>query len=447
VSTTPQPVLRSKTKVDTRDAKPKVRAPKTELSKSAKLLSRPGTLDKKSGGSIEGGRKRKSLTPKSGDRISSGSRATKAASAARKDVRSTETLKRSRDRTANKTTVVGNSDKSLRSDARGTGDKRHRRGGRSSKVRYEERQHVVKHVSRHEHVYRDRHHRIRHRIIWPRYHFPLYYSWGPSWTFRYVYPYYHRKYLFVSLGGYWPVGYRYVRYYWYPCHSYDWYGYYPVAREVQGDTYNYYTYNSYTDGGTSAGYSQSAEPLTYVDENTFADVREKLAGQAQEPEAQTMADVYFDEAVKAFESGDYDTAADKFAEAMGLAPDDMVLPFAYVQTLFANKRYLSAAEVLRETLVKVSPEEEGVFYPRGLYPEEDTLFEQIDLLADKMGLYGFDPDLQLLLGYQLLGIGELEEATGLLQQASLNSTNAASATILLDLLEKIKTETDENVEQ
>jgi tetratricopeptide (TPR) repeat protein len=252
-----------------------------------------------------------------------------------------------------------------------------------------------------------------------------------------VYPYYHRKYLFVSLGGYWPYHYNYLRYYWYPSHAYDWYGYQPIASEVQGDTYNYYTYNYYEDGTASTDY-----PLTTVDENTFADVREKLAAQAESPDAQTLADTYFEEAVKAFEAGNYSKAADKFAEAMTLAPDDMVLPFAYVQAMFADKKYLRAADILRDALAKIPAEEEGIFYPRGLYAEEETLFEQIDELAEAVPLRGFDPDLQLLLGYQLLGVGSIEEAAEPLQQARLNPANAASAQILLDLLEKIETETN-----
>ena len=260
-----------------------------------------------------------------------------------------------------------------------------------------------------------------------------------------MYPYHHRKYLFVSLGGYWPVHYRYMRYYWYPSHAYDWYGYQPIAREVQGDTYNYYTYNYYGDGATDS--ALTTQDLTTVDENTFADVRAKLAAQAEAPDAQTLADTYFEEAVKAFEAGDYSTAADKFAEATDLAPDDKILPFAHVQALFADKKYLHAAVVLREALAKVPAEEEGVFYPRGLYPEEDTLFEQIDQLAEAVPLRGFDPDLQLLLGYQLLGVGSIEEAAEPLQQASLNPANATSAKILLDLLEKIETETNKSIDQ
>jgi len=262
---------------------------------------------------------------------------------------------------------------------------------------------------------------------------------------RYVYPYYHRRYVFVSLGGYWPSHYRYTRYYWYPSHFYDWCGYSPVAREVQSDTYNYYTYNYYYDDtGATTDSTQPAQLLSTVDENTFADVRAKLAAQAEAPDVQTLADTYFEEAVKAFEAANYSAAADKFVEAIVLAPDDMVLPFAYVQALFADKKYLLAAQALREALAKVPAEEEGVFYPRGLYPEEDVLFAQIDHLAERASLCGLDPDLQLLLGYQLLGTGEHEAAAEPLQQAKLDSTNTASATILLELLEKIKTEADEN---
>ena len=47
------------------------------------------------------------------------------------------------------------------------------------------------------------------------------------------------------------------------------------------------------------------------------------------------------------------------------------------------------------------------------FPEEDTLFEQIDQLAEAVPLRGFDADLQLLLGYQLLGVGSIEEAAAL----------------------------------
>jgi tetratricopeptide (TPR) repeat protein len=279
---------------------------------------------------------------------------------------------------------------------------------------------MVRHTSRYDHVYRDYHDRLHRRIVWPKYHFRVHYSCGLWSTYRYVYPYYHRKYLFVSLGGYWPIDYRYVRYYWY--------GYYPIAREVRSDTYNYYTYNYYNNDNAVA-----YEPGKGVD----ADIFENLA--EREPDQATLADVYFEEAVKVFETGNYAKAVEKFARAMELAPDDMILPFAYGQALLANEQYSQAAEVLRAALAKVRPEKEGVFYPRGLYPDEDTLLGHIDRLAEKAELFAFDADLQLLLGYQLLGIGEVDKAVEPLMHASKDLVNADAAAVLLELLEKIKT--------
>jgi hypothetical protein len=120
----------------------------------------------------------------------------------------------------------------------------------------------------------------------------------------------------------------------------------------------------------------------------------------------------------------------------------MILPFAYAQALLANEQYTEAAGVLRAALAKVTPEKEGVFYPRGLYPGDDILFEQIDRLAEKAELYSFDADLQLLLGYQLLGIGKIDEAVEPLHQASQDLENAPAATVLLNLLEKIRANPD-----
>jgi len=245
------------------------------------------------------------------------------------------------------------------------------------------------------------------------------------------------------LGGYWPVDYCYRRYYWYGYHPYYWYGYYPIAREVGGDTHNYYTYNYYdTDGVATTGVATTGDyGQSGIDENTFADVRERMAQQSVEgPAEQTLADTYFDDGVKAFEIGGYGVAAEKFAKAMELAPDDMILPFAYSQALLADEKYIAAAEVLRGALLKVTPEKEGVFYPRGLYPDEETLFAQIDILTEKADLDKTNADLQLLLGYHLLGVGETEEAIEPLQQARLDSVNNQAAEVLLNLAEKLKTE-------
>ncbi len=278
-----------------------------------------------------------------------------------------------------------------------------------------------------DYAYRDFHGLLCTRLVWPTYYVPVYYDCGPWFTFRYVYPYYHRKYIFISLGGYWPFDYCYARYYWYGCHPYYWYGYYPVAQEVQGDTYNYYTYNYY-NGTEAAAQSQAANPALF----------EKLGQQPPKPAETTLADVYFEEGVKAFEAGEYNTAVQKFTKAMELAPEDMILPFARSQALLAAGQYSQAAAVLREGLAKVSPDKEGVFYPRGLYAKEETLLDQIELLAQQAESYNFDADLQLLLGYQLLGIGETDKALEPLMHAGKDLVNADASKVLLKLAEKIK---------
>jgi tetratricopeptide (TPR) repeat protein len=213
-----------------------------------------------------------------------------------------------------------------------------------------------------------------------------------------------------------------------------------VPYEVKSDSYNYYTYNNYYYTGDSGATTYEATgELAAVDENTFADVRDRLAQeQAQEPDSGTLADTYFEKGVEAFEQGQYTRAADLFAKAMELAPEDIILPFAYVQALFAGEHYQDAAEVLRMALTSVNVEEEGVFFPRGLYPDDETLLAQIDILQTKAQLSEPNYDLQLLLGYQLLGIGELEQAYEPLQRAGQNLLNVPAAEILLNLVEKIR---------
>ncbi len=323
----------------------------------------------------------------------------------------------------------------------GAGRVRQQRSGRAgpSRPRYHDRPNLVRHENSNVYVYRDRSAELCYRIVRPTTRYIVSYSRGWDFSFGYIYPFYHRKYVFVSLGGYWPLDYSCARYYWYGWHPYYWCGYYPVAHEVQGDTYNYYTYNYYNDDSAPVTSGQSTDYIQPVDHNTFADVREKLARQqAEGPEEPTLADSYFENAVKAFEAGNFDIAIERFADAMVLAPDDMILPYAYCQALLANQQYSEAAEVLRVALKKVNPEEEGVFYPRGLYADDEVLFEQIDHLNEKAELLGFDADLQLLLGYQLLGIGELDEAVEPLLFASQDAVNADAAVTLIELLEKIR---------
>jgi len=67
--------------------------------------------------------------------------------------------------------------------------------------------------------------------------------------------------------------------------------------------------------------------------------------------------------------------------------------------------------------------------------------------AEKAKLYSFDGDLQLLLGYHLLGIGELDAALDPLRLANQDLENASPAAVLLSLVEKMRVETAEEAEQ
>ena len=277
------------------------------------------------------------------------------------------------------------------------------------------------------------------------------FGYGPRhhyYGISYFYPSYHRRYVFCSLGGYWPSSYRYRRYYWYGCHPYRWYGSYAVYNPIGYDTYGTYdtynTYNTYNTYTTEAQYStQTAYPTGEYDD--FSDVRERMrqeaAAQADDsPAAETTADTCFDQAVELFAQGNYEQAVFKLRVAMILDPEDVILPFAYSQALFASGDYDSAAAVLRRTLEN-QPEDEAqqtVYYPRGLYQDEKVLNQQIDQLAIKAGLEADNGDYQLLLGYQLLGAGRLDEAITPLHKALDLDIAEAPSMILIKLLENIK---------
>ena len=263
--------------------------------------------------------------------------------------------------------------------------------------------------------------RIFYWISWPDCCRPICYSWGPRYTFGFFWPFYHRKFVFISLGGYWPC-YTYRRYYWYGCHPYRWYGDCPPEYVIAGDTYNYYYYSDSAPRQDALGEAQK-------------NLEEKAPA---EPEQESQGDRYFEQATNAFEAGDYATSKGRFHDAMEFAPDDIVLPFAYVQALFASGEYSTATEALRKALIKTSPEKEGVFYPRGLYPDDEVLQHQVEQLERAIQLNPVNADLQLLLGYQLLGMGKHDEALGHLQSAQQDSNNTKSATLLIGLLEKLR---------
>jgi hypothetical protein len=270
------------------------------------------------------------------------------------------------------------------------------------------------------HYHRDHYpsHRIFYWISWPYCCRPICYDWGPSFIFSYFWPYYHRRFIFISLGGYWPY-YTYRRYYWYGWHPYCWYGYFPPEYVIAGNTYNYYYYTTAPQG----------EEL----EKTHKKLKE---GAPAKPAEETQADRDFEAGVKAFDTGDYTEATAKFHDAMQLAPEDIVVPFAYVQALFASGQNQNAAEALREALLKSSPQQEGVFFPRGLYSDQKVLNKQIEELAKAVEQNPVDANLRLLLGYQLLGTSNLDEAAGHLENARLNSRTNQAAALLINVLKK-----------
>lgn len=248
----------------------------------------------------------------------------------------------------------------------------------------------------------------------------------------YYYPGYHRRYIYVSLGGYWPSWYRYRRYYWYGCHPYYWYGASVITEPVQNVTYN--TYNYYNTEPQPSGYGLSSSPTPYYD------LGNPDPDKVDAPEYQTAADLCFANAVELFEAGNYDDAVLQLREAVTLSPEDIVLPFTYAQALFANGDYALAAGVLREAVAQIPEDELTIYYPRGLYKDDAVLTKQIEQLKVAADTEPFDSDYRLLLGYQYLGVGELDKAHRPLTEAAQSVANASTAGKLLELAAKLETE-------
>jgi tetratricopeptide (TPR) repeat protein len=282
--------------------------------------------------------------------------------------------------------------------------------------------------------------------------------WYSNWGISYYYPSYHRKYLFVSIGGYWPTVYTHRRYYWYGCHPYNWYGTYYLDYPVTQPVYNTYNYNYYgTSAEQSSAYSYSSEGTAGTGFDDFSDVREKLRRQKEqalaeeaenetldEPTAETEVDRLFDKGVRAFGEGNYMDAAKEFREAITLDEDDVILPFTYCQALFAEGRYAHAASVLRSAVLRLSEDELTVYYPRGLYEDEEVLNGQIAQLAEATATEPSNADLKLLLGYQLLGTGENERCVEQLNEVLTDEVNGPTAEKLITLVEKAESEKAES---
>ncbi|HPO70721.1 MAG TPA: hypothetical protein PKV53_10475 [Anaerohalosphaeraceae bacterium] len=275
------------------------------------------------------------------------------------------------------------------------------------------------------------------RVIYLPYtycHSWCHYPAGTCFGLSYYYPAYHRRFIFVSIGGYWPSWYRYHRYYWYGCHPYYWYGpdivYYPVSSGNTYNTYNYY-YNTAPAQTTPASvpYYELGKPKPAEAEKP-----------ADEPQFQTAADLCFEHGVELFGAGKYEDAAAQFREAVILSPEDIILPFTYSQALFAAGDYAMAASVLRAALDKIADDQLTIYYPRGLYTDEKVLTAQIDKLQTDAAREPFNADHQLLLGYQYMGLGDLDKARGPLTAAAQSPSNEAAVAKLLELAAKLEQE-------
>ena len=168
------------------------------------------------------------------------------------------------------------------------------------------------------------------------------------------------------------------------------------------------------------------------------------SSKVDEPEYETVADLCFARAVELFEAENYADAVLQFQEAVLVSPDDIILPFTYSQALFANGDYAHAAGVLREAIAMIPEDELTVYYPRGLYKDETILTEQIEQLEAAADKEPFGSGYQLLLGYQYLGIGELDKAYQPLNEAAQSVANTSTAEKLLELAAQLETETLEN---
>jgi len=151
---------------------------------------------------------------------------------------------------------------------------------------------------------------------------------------------------------------------------------------------------------------------------------------------------HLSDVASAFAAGDFEKAVELSGRALHDFPDNPALLFVYSHSLFASKNYRQSAEVLIHALDKVNLQKQGIFYLLGFYHDDDVLKEQITHLSRTLE---DDPDnnsLQILLAYQLMGIGDFQQASELLVAARRDAEFACTAGVLLDNLEHSKKTTE-----
>jgi tetratricopeptide (TPR) repeat protein len=198
------------------------------------------------------------------------------------------------------------------------------------------------------------------------------------------------------------------------------YGYYPMLPPAYAPyPYGYGQYQQYTQ--------LEQQPLV-----------PQMTPEQREKQMQMKIIRQIDNISQAFVLGNYDRAIVRAQQALKQMPDNTMLRFTYSQTLFADGRFQNAAITVRSTLEMMAQTgQQDVFYPMSLYPDQTTLSQQIDRLIVAINAKPHDASLKLLLGYQLLGVGRIDEAVGYLQKASQDTINEKAALYLVKVSSKM----------
>lgn len=259
-----------------------------------------------------------------------------------------------------------------------------------------------------------RYHRPRHA----RHSSFFFYVGLPYYGYYYSpYPYYYSAwpYYYYSIPHY-RYYYRYPRYYFYEYHRYNYQlpAYQPPPTNGRRDS---------RDEKPQEG--EEAPPRVPTEESP-----DEIESVRPDANLMNIADT--------FAAGEYQEAAAQAKAALIDEPENRVLPFVYAQALFADGKYSQAADVLREAVRNLDAERQELFYPLGFYRDEDVLNGQVDKLREAAAAEPSNPDLELLLGYQLLGLGRYEDALNALEKAQADYVNREAASTMIDILEEAR---------
>jgi len=197
-------------------------------------------------------------------------------------------------------------------------------------------------------------------------------------------------------------------------------------------TYNYWPYYR------GRIYPQHPRDYPYYHLPSSYDHKPTLPQQAESELEDSRIAEQLGKVAHAFVQADYDQAVRRACNATEAVPESTVLPFVYSQSLFAASRYQEAADVLRNAVLEVDLETQGVFFSPGFYADINTLKEQITELTKTADANPQSPGLQLLLGYQLLAVANYDQAAEALDLAERDPTNKQAAARLKYILEQTK---------